>query len=106
MGQDGEPGLRWRRSGGDWQVPQPAENLREQAVPGREPQRQVAGVADQPAWDGDQPPAQGGDHGLAATHAVPGQDVLAGGDGGELVQPGGHARGEQRPHIQARLTRG
>jgi len=27
---------------------------------------------------------------------VPGQDVLAGGAGGELVQPGGHRRGEQR----------
>jgi hypothetical protein len=45
----------------------------------------VAGVAGQPAGDSDQPPAQGGNHGLAAAHAVPVQDVLAGGDGGELV---------------------
>jgi hypothetical protein len=49
--------------------------------------------------DGDQPPAQGGDHGLAAAHAVPCQDVLPCGDGGELVQPGGHARCQPRaPH--------
>jgi hypothetical protein len=44
---------------------------------GRQPQDQVAGVADQPARDGDQPPPQGGDHGLAAAHPVPVHDVLA-----------------------------
>ena len=66
---------------------------------GREPQGQVPGVADQPARDGDQPPPQGGDHGFAAADAVPVNDVLADGAGGELVQPGGHVRGEQRaPH--------
>jgi len=94
--EDGEPGLKVRRSGGCGQVPQPGQDLGQEAVAGREPQGQVAG---QPAGDGDQPPAQGGDHGLAAAHAVPVQDVLAGGGGGELVQPGGHGRGEQRaPH--------
>ena len=28
-------------------------------------------MADQPAGDGDEPPLQGGDHGLAAADAVP-----------------------------------
>jgi hypothetical protein len=42
-------------------------------------------VADQPAGDRDQPPPQGSEHGLAAAHAVPGQDVLAGGAGGKLA---------------------
>jgi hypothetical protein len=58
-----------------------------------------AAVADQPAGDGDQPPPQGCDHGLAAAHAVSCQDVHADSGAGELVQPGGHVRGEQRsPH--------
>ncbi len=99
MGEDGEPGLKVRGSGGGGQVPQPGQDLGQQAIAGREPQDQVAGVAGQPAGDGDQPPPQGGDHGLAAAHPVPVHDVLAGRAGGELVQPGGHARGEQRaPH--------
>ena len=107
VGQDGEPGLWVRGSGRCWQLPEPGENLGKQAVAGREPQHQVAGVADQPPRDGDQPPPQGGDHGLAAAHAVSVHDVLACGAGGELVQPGGHARGEQRaPHPRKRLTWG
>ena len=73
--KDGEPGLRVRRSGGDGQVPEPGQDLGKQAAAGWEPQHQVAGVADQPARDGDQPPPQGGDHGLAAAHAVPVNDV-------------------------------
>ena len=89
MDEDEEPGLKVRRSGGCGQVLQPGQDLGQEAVAGREPQGQVAGVADQPAGDGDQPPSQGRDHGLAAAHAVPVQDVLAGGKGGELVQPGG-----------------
>jgi hypothetical protein len=56
-------------------------------------------VADQPAGDGDQPPPQGLDQGFAAADAVTGQDGLAAGGGGELMQPAGHARHEQRaPH--------
>jgi hypothetical protein len=35
------------------------------------------GVSDQPPGDDNQPSAQGGDHGLAATYAVIGQDLLA-----------------------------
>ena len=73
--KDGEPGLRVCRSGGDGQFPEPGQDLGKQAVAGWEPQHQVAGVADQPAGDGDQPPAQGGDHGLAAVHAVPVNDA-------------------------------
>ena len=84
----------------------PGQDLVEQAVAGREPQDQVAGVAGQPAGDGDQPPPQGGDHGLAAAYPVAVHDVLAEGRAGELVQPGGHGGGEQRPHIHARLTWG
>jgi hypothetical protein len=38
----------------------------------------MAGVSDQPSGDGDQPSAQGGDHGLAAAYAVLGQDLPAG----------------------------
>jgi hypothetical protein len=56
------------RRGG--QVPQPGQDLGQETVAGREPQHQVAGVADHPAGDGDQPPAQGGDHGLAAAEAA------------------------------------
>ncbi len=55
VGKDGEPGLRMRRSGGCGQVPQSGQDLGKQAVAGRQPQAQVAGVADQPAGDGDQP---------------------------------------------------
>ena len=66
-------------------------------------------VADQPAGDGDQPPAQGGDHGLAAADAVTGQDGRAPGGGGELVQPRGDAGRQQRPPhpggINCRVTR-
>ena len=92
----GSRGSKVGRSGGGGQVPPPGQDLGQESVAGIEPQGQVAGVAGQPAGDGDEPPAQGGDHGLAAAHAVPGQDVPA---GGELVQPGGNGRGEQRaPH--------
>ena len=79
--------------------PEAGENLGEQAVAGREPQGQLPGVADQPAGDGDELPPQGGDHGFAAADPVTGEDGLPGSDGGELVQPRGDARGEQRaPH--------
>ena len=75
------------------------EDLGEQVLAGREPQDQGSGVVHQPSGDGDQPSAEGGDHGLAAADAVAVQDHLAAGGGGELMQPGGHAGGEQRaPH--------
>jgi hypothetical protein len=78
---------------------QAGEDLGEQAVAGREPQDERPGVAYQPCGDGDETAAEGGDHGFAAAGAVPFQDLLAAGGGGELVQPGGYAGGEQRaPH--------
>jgi hypothetical protein len=54
VGKDGEPWLRVRRSGECGQVLQPGQDLGKQAVAGRQPQGQVAGVADQPAGDRDQ----------------------------------------------------
>jgi hypothetical protein len=51
--KDGEPGLRRGRSGGGGQIPQPGQDPGKQALAGREPQDQVAGVTDQPARDGD-----------------------------------------------------
>jgi hypothetical protein len=75
-------------------------------VPGWQPQHQAAGVADEPARDGDQPPPQGGDHGLAAAHPVPVNDVLAGGEAGELVQQAAMVAASSAPHIQARFTWG
>ena len=69
-GGHGEPGLKVRRSGRARAGPAAGPGLRAGCVVGREPQAQVAGVADQPALgDGDQRPAQGGDHGLAAARA-------------------------------------
>jgi hypothetical protein len=56
----GGPELEVRRSGACGQVPQPGRDVGQQAVAGRESQHQVAGVADQPAGDGDQSPPQGG----------------------------------------------
>ncbi len=95
----GETALGWVWSGRGGQCPQPGEDFGEQAVAGREPQDQAASVADDPAGDADQPVAAGGDHGFAAAHAVTSEDGFADGGGGELVQPGGHAGGEQRaPH--------
>ncbi len=76
--------------------PEPGEDLGELAAAGREPQDQLPGVAGQPARDGDEAAAEGGDHGLAAADAMTGHDRLAGGRGDELVQPAGHAGREQR----------
>jgi hypothetical protein len=42
---------RWSGLGG--QSPQPGKNLGEQPITGREPQDQLASVADQPRGDGD-----------------------------------------------------
>jgi len=53
----------------------------------REPQGQLAGVADQAAGHGDEPTAQGGDHGFAAADAVTFHDGVVADGGGELVQP-------------------
>ena len=61
-------------------------------------------MADQPARDGDQPP-QGGDMALPPRTPCPSTSPRQG-RGGELVQPGGHGGGEQRPCIHAVLTWG
>src|SRR5919107_2787818 len=61
------------------------EDLGEQVIAGWQPQGEPAGVADQAGGDGDQPSAQGGDHGLSAADAVPDQPPVAGA-GGEVVQ--------------------
>ena len=89
-------GLASRWPGCRGEGPEAGEDLGEQAVAGREVQGQPAGVADQPAGDADRHPAQGGDHGFVAADTVTGQDGLAAGSGGELVQPRGHVGGEQR----------
>ena len=61
--------------------------------------QQLPAVADQPGGDGDQDPAQGGDHGLAAADPVAFYQLAAGYQAGELVQPGGDRGGDQRrPH--------
>jgi hypothetical protein len=60
-GETGSPWLRRRRSGENGQVPQPGQDLGEQAVAGRQRQDQVPGVADEPGTDGDEPPPQGSD---------------------------------------------
>jgi hypothetical protein len=93
---DFQPGRCGQWSGCRGECPEPGEDLTEQAVAGRQPQGELPGVADEPAGDADQPPAQGGDHGFAAAGPVTGQDGLAAGSGGELVQPSGYAGGEQR----------
>ena len=96
----GSRGSGVRRSGEGWQFPQPGQDLGKQAVPGRQPQHQVAGVADQPARDGDQPPAAGW-RSWPCRRARRARPMMSSprGDGGELVEPGGHGRGEQRaPH--------
>jgi hypothetical protein len=80
-------------------------DLGKQALAERGAQDQVVGGADQTARDRDQPPPQSGDHGLAAAHAVPGQDALACGDGGELVQPGGRVRPSSAPRGTAAPAR-
>ena len=89
-----------RRSGGGGQVPQPGQDLGEQAVvAGREPQDQVA------AWR--QPHAISRHRRwrscLAAAHAVPVRVLPC--VGGELVQPAAMLA-RQAPHIQAMFTWG
>jgi hypothetical protein len=76
-----------------------ARTSSEQFLAGRYAQVDAAGVADQPGRDADQPVPQGGDHGLAGPDAVAEQPAVGPGGRGELVQPAGNARGEQRtPH--------
>jgi hypothetical protein len=64
-------------------------------VAGWQSQDQSLGASDQPGGDGDEAAAEGGDHGFAAAGAVALGDLPAAVTGGELVQPGGHARGEK-----------
>ena len=93
-GRGRRPVVRTSRQG-----PEAGEDLGEQVAAGRQPQGQLAGVADEPSRDRDQAVPEGRDHGFAAADAVTGQDQLAGRGGGELVQPGGHAGREQSaPH--------
>ena len=76
---------RWSGCGGEGT--EAGEDLGEQVVAGRQPQGQLPGVAYQPGGDGDEPAAEGFDHGFAAADAVTGQDGLAAGSGGELGPP-------------------
>jgi hypothetical protein len=63
------------------------------------PQGEGVGVADQAGGNGDQSPAQGGDHGLTVPDAVPGQGVVGQHGAGELMEPAGEGGGQQRaPH--------
>ena len=56
-------------------------------------------IVDQTRGGGDQGPAQGGDHRLAAADTVPFHQLAAADEPGELVQPGGDRHGGQRrPH--------
>ena len=71
------------------------ENFVEQLVARWQAQDERTGVVDQPGRDADQPVPQGGDHGLALAHAVPGQGAAGCGGSGELVQPACPAGGEQ-----------
>src|SRR3954454_11430271 len=79
-------GAAW--SGQVGQGAEAGEDLGEQVLARWEAQGETAGVAKQAGGDGDQPPLQGGDHGLAATDAVPDQPpvwLLVIGGGGEVV---------------------
>src|SRR3954463_2975313 len=90
-------GAAW--SGQVGQGAEAGEDLGEQICAGWEAQGEAAGVADQAGGDGDQPPPQGGDHGLATADTVPDQPpvwLLVIGGGGEVVQPSGEGGGEQR----------
>ena len=62
------PGVAW--SGRVWEGAETGEDLGEQVVTGWQAQGKAASVADQASGDGQQPPPQGGDHGLAATDAM------------------------------------
>jgi hypothetical protein len=120
LGHDRGPGVALRRfagsiwswgqagwwSGHGGECSESGEDLGEQAVRGREPDDELAGVADEPAWDTDQPVPQRGDHGFAVADTVPGKRAVWSDGGGELVQPGGHGGGEQRTHIHAVLISG
>jgi hypothetical protein len=90
------PGSAW--SGRVREGAEASEDLGEQAVAGWQAQSQAAGVTDQAGGDRDQPPPQGGDHGLAAADTVPDQPSVVAGSG-EVVQPPAAGGGEQRtPH--------
>src|SRR4051795_10000369 len=73
------PGWAW--SGRVREGAEAGEDLGEQVVARWEAQGEAAGVADQASGDGDQPPPQGGDHGVTAADSVPDQSLVAGGGG-------------------------
>src|SRR5208282_5718854 len=82
---------------GGWQGADRGEDGGQQVRAGGQAHDQLPAVADQARGGGDQCPPQGGDHRLAA--AVPFQQLAARYQAGELVQPGGDRRGDQRrPH--------
>jgi len=81
----GSLGGLWPWSGGGGQGADAGEDLVEQVVFGWQAQDERAGVADKSGWDTDQPVSQGGDHGVAAADAMPGQLTAGPGGRGELV---------------------
>ena len=100
----GGAGLR-RLAGGGWQGPDGGQDAGQQVLAGGQPHEKLPAVADQPGRDSDQDPPQGGDHRLAAAGAVPLEQLAAGDEPRELVQPGGDGRGEiSEAHIHAVLT--
>ena len=58
------------RLAGGWQGADRGQDGGQQVRAGRQPHDQLPAVADQPGGGGDQGPAQGGDHGLAAADPV------------------------------------
>ena len=84
---------------GRWQGTDGAQDVCQQGRARRRAQDEVPAVADQPGGDRDQDPAQRGDHRLATAGAVAFDQLAALDEPGELVQPGGDGRGDQRgPH--------
>src|SRR4249919_538537 len=92
VGQDGGPSVasgawvpvsfRAGVAGSGWvgEGAETSEDLGEQVLAGWQAQGVAARVADQAGGDGEQPPPQGGDHGLAAADAVSDQlSVVVGG---------------------------
>lgn len=59
-------------------------------------------MGNEPGGDTDEAVAQGRDHGFALTYAPAGQVALGPLDGGELLQPAGHTRGQQRAPTSTR----
>ena len=77
---------------------QAGEDFSEQdVVAWRWSQDELSGVVDHAGGDADESVPQGRDHGPPAAFAVAGQRPVWSLGGGELVEPAGHGRGQQRP---------